>query len=268
MKRQIGGRGGGPKPTSGTGFLEHPSSARDSADPAEGVGGMEAELMVVQVEVAMELTPHCWRVTDEALMEEASRYYVGPISPSDLGLWGSSFSSSFWGHAEAVGVLEGLDYGAEGELGRFEPSVGRNRAASAFGDWSGHSWDSGDAERGDGLALVPVGEDFTSPFEKRSAYHIEEGRSEEGWSSSSLARFSQCLGMPTEGFEEEILYFLRRMKGRIEQKGKEGVTRKTSLKSSKSSSKLKKLEWTVSYKKANMGSSVGIFRGASGSGCK
>ncbi|RVW65021.1 hypothetical protein CK203_034938 [Vitis vinifera] len=147
---------------------------------------MEAELMVVQVEVAMELTPHCWRVTDEALMEEASRYYVGPISPSDLGLWGSSFSSSFWGHAEAVGVLEGLDYGAEGELGRFEPSVGRNRAASAFGDWSGHSWDSGDAERGDGLALVPVGEDFTSPFEKRSAYHIEEGRSEEGGAQAAL----------------------------------------------------------------------------------
>ena len=89
----------------------------------------------------------------------------------------------------------------------------RNRAASAFGDWSGHSWDSGDVERGNGLALVPVGEDFTSLFEKRSASHIEEGGSEEGWSSSSLVRFSRCLGMPTEGFKEEILYFLRRMKG-------------------------------------------------------
>ena len=161
-----------------------------------------------------------------------------------------------------------MDYGAEGELGRFEPSVGRNRAASAFGDWSEHSRDSGDAERGNGLALLPVGEDFTSPFEKRSACHIEEGGSEEGWSSSSLARFSRCLGMSTGGFEKEILYFLRRMKVRIEQKGKEGVTRKTSLKSLKSSGELKKLEWTVSYKKAKMGSSVGIFGGASGSGCK
>ncbi|RVX00835.1 hypothetical protein CK203_026393 [Vitis vinifera] len=63
--------------------------------------------------------------------------------------------------------------------------------------------------------------------------------------------------MPTEGFEEEILYLLRRMKGRIEQKGKEGMTRKTSLKSSKSSRELKKLEWIVSYKKAKMGSSAG-----------
>ena len=31
---------------------------------------------------------------------------------------------------------------------------------------------------------------------------------------------------------------------------------------------LKKLEWTVSYKKAKIGSSVGIFGGASGSRCK
>ena len=46
---------------------------------------MESELLVVQVEAAIELTPRRWRVTDEALMEEASRYYVGPISPSDLG---------------------------------------------------------------------------------------------------------------------------------------------------------------------------------------
>ncbi|RVW28269.1 hypothetical protein CK203_083714 [Vitis vinifera] len=59
--------------------------------------------------------------------------------------------------------------------------------------------------------------------EEEDTCHIEEGGSGEGWSSSSLARFSHCLGMPTEGFEEEILYLLRRMKGRIEQKGKEGA---------------------------------------------
>ncbi|RVW28639.1 hypothetical protein CK203_081350 [Vitis vinifera] len=121
---------------------------------------MESELLVVQVEAAIELTPRRWRVTDEALMEEASR----------------------------------LDYGAEGELGRFEPSVGRNRAVSAFGDWSGYSWDSGDAERGNGLALVPVGEDFTSLCEEKSACHIEEGGSGEGWSSSSLARLVELVG--------------------------------------------------------------------------
>ncbi|RVW80668.1 Transposon TX1 uncharacterized 149 kDa protein [Vitis vinifera] len=56
------------------------------------------------------------------------------------------------------------------------------------------------------------------------------------------------------------------MKGRMEQKGRDGVTMRTSLKSSKSSRELKKLEWTVSYKKAKMGSSTGFSRGASGSG--
>ena len=73
--------------------------------------------------------------------------------------------------------------------------------------------------------------------------------------------------MPTEGFEEEILYLLRRMKGRIDQKGQDGVSRKTNLKSS-TSWELKKLEWTVSYKKAKMGTSMGIFGEASGSRCK
>ena len=73
--------------------------------------------------------------------------------------------------------------------------------------------------------------------------------------------------MPTEGFEEEILYLLRRMKERIDQKRQDGVSRKTNLKSS-TSKELKKLEWTVSYKKAKMGTSMGISGGASGSGCK
>ena len=71
-----------------------------------------------------------------------------------------------------------------------------------------------------------------------------------------------------EGFEEEILYLLRRMKGRIDQKGQDGASRKMNLKSSKSSRELKNLEWTVSYKKTKMGTSVGIFGGASGSRCK
>ena len=89
------GGGGAPKPTFGTGFLERPSSARAPSASVEGVGGMEVELLAIEVEVAMELTLRRWRVTDEALMEEASRYYAGPISSSALGLRGSSSSSSF-----------------------------------------------------------------------------------------------------------------------------------------------------------------------------
>ena len=49
-------------------------------------------------------------------------------------------------------------------------------------------------------------------------------------------------GYADGGFEEEILYLLRRMRARIDQKGQDGVSRKTNLKSSKSSRELKKLE--------------------------
>ena len=83
--------------------------------------------------------------------------------------------------------------------------MGRISAASACGDGSGHLRDSGDAKKGKELALVPVGEVFMSLCEEEEACHIEEGESGEGWSTSSLARFSHCLGMPTKGFEEEIL---------------------------------------------------------------
>ena len=246
--------------------MERSSSARASSAPAEAEEGMDPDSWRSKLKMSS-----CgWRGTDEALMEEASRYDAGPSPLSQLGHRGHFYpsSSSLGGIAEAVGTSEGAIFGVEGELDCYEIRMGRNSAASACGDWGGHLRDSGDAERGKELALVPIGEVFMSLCEEEKACHIEEGESGEGWSTSSLARFNHCLGMPTEGFEEEILYLLRRMKGRMEQKGREGVTRKTSLKSSKSSRELKKLEWTVSYKKAKMGSSTDFSGGASGSGCK
>ena len=74
--------------------------------------------------------------------------------------------------------------------------------------------------------------------------------------------------MPMEGFEEEIWYLLRRMKGRIDQKRQDGVSRKTKSLSSKSIRELKKLEWTVSYKKARVDIGLGNSIGASMLGCK
>ena len=263
------GWGWASKPTSRMDFVERSSSARASTVPAEVEERTELELMAFQ-EKAVMLTSRGWRVADEALMEEASRYDAGPTPPSQLGHRGDYYpsSSSFGGNTEAVGTSEGVFFGAKGEPDCFETRMERNRAATPCGDWSGHRRDLGEAERGMELALVPAGEVFMSLCEEEDACLLEEGGSGEGWSTSSLARFSHCLGMPTEGFEEEILYLLRRMKGRMEQKGREGVTRKTNLKSSKSSRELKKLEWTVSYKKAKMGSSTGIFGGTSGSGSK
>ena len=58
------------------------------------------------------------------------------------------------------------------------------------------------------------------------------------------------------------------MNGRIDQKKRDGVSRKTKLLYSKSSWELKKLEWTISYKKTKVDSSLGISEGASMVGCK
>ncbi|RVW58237.1 LINE-1 reverse transcriptase-like [Vitis vinifera] len=77
-----------------------------------------------------------------------------------------------------------------------------------------------------------------------------EEREEEGepcWQSSSLAKFSRYIGMPTEGFEREILLLLKRMKERKIQKGKLDRKKRKKLKSSKFERELRKLEWIVNY---------------------
>ena len=53
--------------------------------------------------------------------------------------------------------------------------------------------------------------------------------------------------MPTEGFEGEILFFLKRMKERKLQKGKLNSRKRRKLESSKFERELRKLEWTVNY---------------------
>ena len=58
------------------------------------------------------------------------------------------------------------------------------------------------------------------------------------------------------------------MKRRIDQKGQDGVSRKTKSLSSKSIRELKKLEWTVSYKKARVDTELGNSTGASVFVCK
>ncbi|RVW80659.1 hypothetical protein CK203_044359 [Vitis vinifera] len=68
--------------------------ARASSVPAEAEEGMDPELMVVQAVNAVVLTPRGWRGTDEALMEEASRYDAGPSPLSQLGHRGHSHLSS------------------------------------------------------------------------------------------------------------------------------------------------------------------------------
>ncbi|RVW55853.1 hypothetical protein CK203_075727 [Vitis vinifera] len=75
---------------------------------------------------------------------------------------------------------------------------------------------------GTDLAIVPFGGVLESPLVETMALQVEVGDEEEVWSSSCLAKFSHCLGMPTVGFEEEILYLFEKNEGRIEKKNQGG----------------------------------------------
>ncbi|RVW17454.1 Transposon TX1 uncharacterized 149 kDa protein [Vitis vinifera] len=99
------------------------------------------------------------------------------------------------------------------------------------------------------VGLMGFEEAIEGVSERAFQEDVEE-RDEEGepcWHSSSLAKFSCYLGMPTEGFEGEILFLLKRMKERKLQKGKLNGRKKKKLESSKFERELRKLEWTVNY---------------------
>ena len=84
---------------------------------------------------------------------------------------------------------------------------------------------------------------------ERVSQEDEEERGKERdmcWQSSSLAKFSRYLGMPTKGFEGEILFLLK-MKERKLQKGKLDGRKRRKLEPSKFERELRKLEWTVNY---------------------
>ena len=101
-------------------------------------------------------------------------------------------------------------------------------------------------------------EEETEDASERSLQEIMEERNEVGepcWQSSCLAKFSRCLGMPTEGFEGEILFLLKRMKEMKIQKGKLDGRKKRILESSRFEKELRKLEWTVKY----LGGGEGVY---------
>ena len=69
----------------------------------------------------------------------------------------------------------------------------------------------------------------------------------ESWRYSCLAKFCHCLGMPTEGFEGEILKLLNRMKERRERFVRVSGKKKKGQRSSRFDRELKKLECLVNY---------------------
>ena len=131
-------------------------------------------------------------------MKEASRYSL--FSPPFVCVWGgrdSASSSPFFGVKGAlIEVEEGHDADVILKENERELFVNPFRVLLA---------EERVFEKGDG-----------GSFPIRKGRVEEEGGDVESWRYNSLASFCHCLGMPTKGFEEEILKLLNRMKERRE----------------------------------------------------
>lgn len=75
----------------------------------------------------------------------------------------------------------------------------------------------------------------------------EEGSTSDSWINNSFVSFYHCLGMPTEGFEGEILSLMKRMQERKELKGNRARKRRKVQKASRFERELKKLKCSVNY---------------------
>ena len=245
-------------------LLREPVPSRAYPESVGILMELEQEMLVASCVGGMEPSLGHRKPADDALLNEASRYPRKLKSPNfSLGCGAFSPSSHFLGSDGAavgkVGVISGL-------FGAVEEERSRDLSVHEDGNMSPRA--SGDEANGTDLAIVPFGGVLESPLVETMALQVEVGDEEEVWSSSCLAKFSHCLGMPTVGFEEEILYLLRRMRGRIEKKNQGRENKKTKSSVTKSIRELKKLEWTVSYKRAKLASNEGKFGGDSGSGIK
>ena len=111
-----------------------------------------------------------------------------------------------------------------------------------------------DGREADGFGFLckdlGAGEEVIDDLLERAIQEVLEKEEEAGtirWSSSCLAKFSRCIGMPTKGFEGEILTLLNRMKERKDQKGKLDGRKRKKLELSRFERELRKLECTVNY---------------------
>ena len=91
-----------------------------------------------------------------------------------------------------------------------------------------------------------VGESFL--LKERRDERVEKvEEDEELWRYGCLAKFCQCLGMPTEGFESEILKLLNRMRERRDRSEKVSRKKRKGQRPSRFDRELKKLEWSINY---------------------
>lgn len=95
-----------------------PLSSRASIELVGGAMGLEQELLPIEDADAGGLIPGRLKLTNEALLDEASRYPVlHNLSLSSLGLQGSSSSTTpLLGHAKALLVSERASSGSKGSV--------------------------------------------------------------------------------------------------------------------------------------------------------
>ena len=188
-------------------------------------------------------TPNHAEITDEALLEEAFRYTDYHLcSLFSLGKRDFSSSSTPSGWDGAIVTSDGGS-----KRGRVSEAVG----VAGLGPLRVILVDGREAEVS-GLSSKAQGavEEMIEDVSERAIQEVVEERDEAGdpsWYSSCLAKFSCCLGMPTERFEWEILILLKRMKERKDQEGKLDGRKRKKLESSKFERELRTLECTVNY---------------------
>ena len=99
---------------------------------------------------------------------------------------------------------------------------------------------------GGGGAKAMVEKEFLDRVLGNRLEEDEEGVAEP-WLNSSFVTFCRCLGMPSKGFEGEILLLLKMMKERKELKGNLARKRRKVQKTSRSERELKKIKCSMNY---------------------
>ena len=162
--------------------------------------------------------------TDKALVEEAMRY--------DFGLRIERERSYEFSHL----ILYSFDRTLEGESFDHSGVLGERNEVGPGMDGNG-CWDLVEFNKDRNLAR---GVEWNS---ERTDLQEVRNKKDDGWEESSLAKFSNFLGLSTKGLEKEILNFLIKIRNRRER------IHSKELEKSKFERELKKLECSVNYEK-------------------
>ena len=158
-----------------------------------GALGLEQVVLADENFNAEGLLPSRSTLTDEALLDEASRYPVyHNHSLFSLGLRGVSSSTPFLGPDEALLVSEGASSGSEGSMaGAMDWDPLRVVPTEDFLVLDGRKeapWGSDGSVGATELVIVLVGSRFARPIVERTDFQLEEkgvggGGRDEGWNS-------------------------------------------------------------------------------------